>query len=127
MVQLFASVLKMEGDKYFLVTPVEKVGIQVEDCPFLVTAMEVEKGSAGQQLRFETNTGESVVAGPEHELRIGEMSNGEPHPTIHIRSGLRGLLSRAVFYRLVALAELNDDAKSEELGVVSDGAFFPLQ
>ena len=127
MVQLFASVLKLEEGKYFLVTPAEKVGIRVEDCPFLVTSMEVEEGADGQRLRFGTNTGESVIAGPEHDLSIGEETDGEPHPTLHIRNGLRGLLTRAVFYRLVELADLAADDDSKAPGVVSDGAFFPLE
>lgn len=127
MVNLFASVLKMEDGRYFLVTPVEKVGIQVEDCPFLVISMEAEQGASGQRLKFGTNTGETVVAGPEHDLCIGEEVNGEPHPTLHIRNDMRGLLSRAVFYRLVELADAASDENSEELGVVSEGEFFPLE
>jgi hypothetical protein len=141
MVQLFASVLKLEEGKYYLVTPVEKVGIQVEDCPFVVTTMEVEQSEHGQCLRFGTNTGESLVADAEHELRFEADEGGEPHPTLHIRDGLRGLLTRAVFYRLVELAEsapvekeavegskpeMGKEAGNELLGVRSDGAFFVL-
>lgn len=145
MLQLFASVLKLEGDKYFLVTPVEKVGIQVEDCPFIVTTMEAEQTEQGQRLRFGTNTGESLIANAEHELSFAEDENGEPHPTLHIRNGLRGLLTRAVFYRLVELAEparvekgavenletdagkdAGKEAGNDLLGVRSDGAFFVL-
>ena len=124
MVQLFASVLKKEGDDYFLVTPVEKVGIQVEDCPFLVTEMEVEGSGEEQMLRFTTNTGDVICADTEHELCIGsDPRSGEPHPILHIRSGLQGLLVRSVFYRLVELAVENSEQKT---GVYSGGCFFPL-
>ena len=127
MVQLFASVLKREAEDYFLVTPVEKVGIQVEDCPFLIVEMDVEHEQGRQVLRFATNTGETVIAGSEHALKITEFgANNEPHPTIHVRGSMPGLLSRAVFYRLVELAELQPNAHDQSLGVFSNGVFFPL-
>lgn len=125
MVQLFASVLKKEGDNFFLVTPVEKVGIQVEDCPFLIIAMEVEHTKGHQNLRFTTNTEEQVVADEEHPLRVQTNSaNGEPHPTVHIRGGLNGLIVRSVFYRLVELAET--EPAGGQQGVFSAGMFFPF-
>ncbi len=126
MVQLFASVLKKEGDDFFLVTPVEKVGIQVEDCPFLITAMEVEQINGQQMLRFTTNTDEQVVADEEHPLRVhSDGTNGEPHPTVHVRSGLNGLIIRSVFYRLVELAE-SEPGGGQQQGVFSAGVFFPF-
>ncbi|MCY4263908.1 MAG: DUF1285 domain-containing protein [Gammaproteobacteria bacterium] len=113
MVRLFASILKREGEHYFLVTPVEKVGITVEDCPFLVISMDMDSDQNQQRLCFTTNTGEAVVADAEHPLRVHENPrNGEPHPVIHIRSNLWGLLSRAVFYRLVELAVPVNHAKA---------------
>lgn len=124
MVRLFASVLKREGDDYFLVTPVEKVGIQVEDCPFLVTEMEVQGSGTDQCLRFTTNTGEVLSADDEHGLLITtDPETGEPHPTLHVRSGLRGLLVRSVFYRLIELAV---DEGERGTGVYSRGVFFPI-
>lgn len=130
MVKLFASVLKLEEGEYFLVTPVEKVGIEVEDCPFVVTGMEVEQSGRGNCLRFTTNTDDSVVAGTEHPLKFDALPGGEPHPTLHVRGGMPGLLTRAVFYRLVELAEPeageNHEGDSNLLGVYSDGCFFPL-
>ena len=126
MVQLFASILKREGDDYFLVTPVEKVGIEVEDCPFLITSMEVEGSGTSQQLHFTTNTGEQLTADAGHGLRIDALgAAAQPHPTIHVRSGLDGLLVRSVFYRLAELALADPDDPSR-LGVFSAGQFFPL-
>lgn len=127
MVQLFASVLKREEDQFFLVTPVEKVGIQVEDCPFVVTEMDVLTDSDGeQQLQFTTNTGETVIANAEHTLTVTtDPDSGEPHPSLHIRSGLEGLLNRAVFYRLVELA-VPVDGSPDTLMVTSGGEQFLL-
>ena len=130
MVQLFASVLKIEKGDYFLVTPAEKIGIRVEDCPFIVTEMECENDGGLEVLRFTTNLGESVVANNQHPIEVTEDSeNGEPHPTLHIRSGLNGLISRAIFYRLVELAEPVESATGtggQSIGVNSCGTFFPL-
>src|ERR1035437_2130061 len=70
LVRLFASVLKREGDKYFLVTPVEKCGIVVDDAPFLAVEMKVEHGPGGQMLHFRTNVDDWVVCGPDHVLRF---------------------------------------------------------
>lgn len=126
MVQLFASVLKKEGDDFFLVTPVEKVGIQVEDCPFLITEMDVEESDGQQLLRFSTNTDEQVIADSKHVLEVStDAETGEPHPMVHIRSGLNGLIVRSVFYRLVELAQINPENELEQ-GVFSSGIFFPI-
>lgn len=131
MVNLFASVLKREADKFYLVTPVEKIGIKVEDCPFVVTTMEVEEEAGSQRLLFTTNTGETVVAGPEHSITVElNAQSGEPHPIIHIRSGLNALINRAVFYRLVDLAEHRESGSGSNAqtitGVNSGGVFFEL-
>ncbi|MEX0962588.1 MAG: DUF1285 domain-containing protein [Pseudohongiellaceae bacterium] len=128
MVKLFASVLKLEGGKYYLVTPVEKVGIQVEDCPFIVQQMDVSGHGSEQDLIFTTNLDEKVTAGAEHPLRIQvDPVSGEPHPTIHVRSGLNALINRAVFYRLVELAQTQEPQSGDTtLGIFSGGKFFPL-
>ena len=127
MVALFAAVLKKEAGKHFLVTPVEKVGIEVEDCPFLVTEMEVAKVDNRQLLTFHTNVGDIVVANANHPLSVTEQgANQAPHPTLHIRGGLQGLLTRAVFYRLVELAEKVCIDGIEQFGLYSDGEFFSL-
>lgn len=132
MVRLFSSVLKLEDDgSYYLVTPVEKVKISVEDCPFVVLEMDVDGAGESQQLRFTTNTGETVTAGAKHQLTVAtNPETGEPHPVLHIRSGLNALLNRAVFYRLVDLAEqipAQAEGGNEHVsGVWSDSCLFEL-
>jgi len=103
LVRLFASILKLEDGKYFLVTPVEKVGLTVEDAPFV--AIDVEAEESG--LRFTTNVGDTVLAGPGHRIRVDlDPETGEPSPYIHIRRGLEALIDRKSFYRLVDMAEV---------------------
>ena len=100
LVKLFASVLKREGDKYFLVTPVEKVGIVVEDAPFLAVEMKAEKGA----LAFRTNVDDWVAAGPGHALRFDlDAATGGLKPYLHVRRGLWAKVTRALFYDLVEL------------------------
>lgn len=126
MIELFASVLMRdnEGD-YYLVTPVEKVRIKVEDCPFVAVAMEVEGRGAQQQLHFTTNLGESVLAGELHAIRIEiDEATDEPHPIIHVRNGLNALINRAVFYRLIELSEQHVEGNQIITGVHSGGVFF---
>lgn len=118
MVRLFASILKREGDRYFLVTPVEKLGITVEDAPFLATDAEI-----GDSIRFETNVGDRVTLGPENPLRIGGSAE-VPRPYVHVRRDLWALIDRKTFYRLAEAARPGPDGR---LGVVSDGHFFALE
>lgn len=127
MVRLFSSILKKEGGRHYLVTPVEKVGIEVEDCPFIVVDMEVEGQGREQVLGFVTNTGERFTLDREHTLRVDEDDrSGEPHPVVHVRSDLFALVKRSVFYRLVELAEQRQSDKRREMGVWSSGEFFVL-
>ena len=127
LVRLFASVLKREGDKYFLVTPVEKVGITVDDAPFLAVEMTVEQGAAGQVLRFRTNVDEWVACGPEHALRFEpEAETGGLKPYLHVRRDLWALVTRALFYDLVELGEERMVDGRRMLGVVSEGTFFAM-
>ncbi len=130
LVGLFASVLKLEDDgEYYLVTPVEKVRIRVEDCPFIALEMDVTGEGRRQELTFTTNTGEKVLANEEHPLRIDvDPNTGEPHPSLHVRSGLDALINRAVFYRLVDLAEQGpSESGASSMGIWSGGKFFPIQ
>ena len=132
MVRLFASILTLEnGSDYFLVTPVEKVGIKVEDCPFLITEMDVSGAGPDQVIEFTTNTDERFQINHDHPITLNSTDSGtEPHPTAHVRSGLMGLISRPVFYRLVELAiEVDVTAETEgktesQLGVWSSGQFY---
>lgn len=127
MVRLFASILKREADgRIYLVTPVEKVGITVEDCPFLVVDMVVENPGISQTVLFTTNTDETVCLDQDHPLKIDTVDDSnEPHPVLMVRNGLQGLLTRAVFYRLAELAQSNT-GESGELGIRSAGTFFKL-
>ncbi|MGZ9125939.1 MAG: DUF1285 domain-containing protein, partial [Candidatus Binatia bacterium] len=85
LVKLFASVLKREGDSYFLVTPVEKVGLVVEDAPFLAVELSVTNGEGGRVLRFRTNVDDWVEAGPGHALRFDEdTANNGLKPMLHV-------------------------------------------
>jgi hypothetical protein len=126
LVQLFASLLKYENGEYFLVTPVEKWRIQVEDAPFLAVAVEREVDAGGtSRLVFTTNTGDQVIAGPEHPLRVSvDPDSGEPSPYLLVRRNLEALLSRPVFYQLAELAE--PGPQGSVYGVTSQGVFFPL-
>ena len=129
LVELFASVLKIADDgEYYLVTPAEKVRIQVEDCPFVALDMDVEGEGSKQKLTFTTNIGEKVVAGEEHLLNIQvDPDSSEPHPSIHVRSGLDALINRAVFYRLVDLAVPSEtETGRSAMGIWSSGKFFTL-
>jgi hypothetical protein len=132
LVKLFASVLKREGDKYFLVTPVEKCGITVDDAPFLAVELEVEHGDRrqsdrGQVLRFRTNVDDWVACGPEHALRFEpEPETAGLKPYLHVRRGLWAKVTRALFYDLVELGEERDIGGERMFGVASAGEFFAM-
>ena len=111
LVKLFASVLKREGDRYFLVTPVEKVGITVDDAPFLAVEMKVEDGAHGRVLHFRTNVDDWVACGRDHALRFEpESGTGGLKPYLHVRRDLWAKVTRALFYDLVELGEERDVA-----------------
>jgi hypothetical protein len=122
LVRLFSTVLRKDPDGYWLVTPVEKMKITVEDAPFV--AVRVDRD--GEVLRFLTNVGDEVEAGPEHAIRVETAADGEPRPYLHVRRGLEALIGRAVFYELVAMAEERPTPQGPQLGVTSGGAWFPL-
>jgi len=122
LVQLFAGILKREGDAYFLVTPVEKVGIRVEDAPFQAVELEATGRGRDQVLTFRTSVDDTVIAGPEHPIRVTTDASGAPAPYIEVRAGLEARINRPVFYQLVELGQ--DD--SGEMAVWSKGVRFPL-
>lgn len=127
MVRLFSTILRRDGDAYFLVTPVEKVGIRVDDAPFVAVDMHAEGEGEAQRLRFVTNVGDELVAGAAHPLRcVLDAQSGEPAPYVRVRDNLEALIHRNVFYRLVELAVPRAIDGRPWLGVWSDGAFFPL-
>lgn len=123
LVRLFSTVLRKDPDGFHLVTPVEKMKITVEDAPFIATRVDRE----GQALKFLTNVGDEVEAGPENEIRIemGE-ATGEPRPYLHVRRGLDALIARPVFYELVEMAQERETPEGPRLGVESNGAWFPV-
>ncbi len=127
LVKLFASVLKREGDKYFLVTPVEKCGIVVEDAPLLAVEMRIEETSSGRALHFRTNVDDWVECGPEHGLRFNlEPATGGLKPYLHVRRDLWAKINRPIFYDLVALGEEREIDGRSMFGVASKGTFFAM-
>lgn len=123
MVRLFATILRREPDGgYVLVTPVEKLSIEVEDAPFVAVELKTEGERESRSLAFRLNTGELVVAGPDRPLRFTQRADG-PHPYINVRTGLDALVARTVYYELaeIALAEGADPP-----GLWSEGAFFAM-
>jgi uncharacterized protein len=124
MVRLFSTILRREPDgRFVLVTPVEKLDIDVEDAPFVAVELKSEGEGSGRSLAFRLNTGDVVVAGPARPLRVTEQEDG-PHPYVTVRGGLEARIARPVYYELaeIALAE-----GAEPPGVWSGGAFFPLE
>lgn len=124
MVRLFSTILRREGDTYYLVTPAEQLAIEVEDAPFVAIALERDGTGDQQRLLLSTNVGDHVLVDAEHALRVDER-DGEPAPYVHVRGGLEALINRATFYRLVDLAEPSPDDPGL-MGVRSSGCFFPL-
>ena len=127
MVKLFASVLKREGDKYFLVTPVEKCGITVDDAPFLAVELKIEEGPRGRVLHFRTNVDDWVACGAGHALRFEpEPGTGGLKPYLHVRRDLWAKVTRALFYDLVALGEEREIDGQRMFGVASAGEFYAM-
>jgi hypothetical protein len=123
LVKLFAGVLKREGDKHFLVTPVEKVGIMVDDAPFLAVELRAEGGI----LNFRTNVDDWVACGSGHALRFEpELRSGGLKPYLHVRRDLWARLTRPLFYELVERGEERTVDGRAMFGVASGGEFFPM-
>jgi hypothetical protein len=127
LVRLFSTILKREGDRYFLVTPVEKVGITVEDAPFVAVDVTAQGEGPAQALEFETNVGDRVAAGEGHAIRVVlDPATGEPAPYVHIRAGLEARIDRKTFYRLVDLGATEGRDGVDWFGVWSGGRFWPV-
>ncbi len=128
LIQLFASILRKDDDgRTYLVTPVEKIGIQVERAHFI--AIRVDKKGEGddQLLYFTTDMGDVVEAGPDNPIRVEtDPDTLEPDPYITIRGRLEAAMTRPVFYELVDYAQEIDTPEGRQLGVFSHGTFFPL-
>jgi len=124
MVRLFSTILRREADgTYMLVTPVEKLSIEVEDAPFVAVELKSEAQGEQRTLAFRLNTGDLIVAGPDHPLRLTAGTEG-PHPYLLVRRGLEALVARSVYYELAELA-LADGNPSP--GLWSSGTFFPFE
>lgn len=126
LVRLFSTILRKDGEDYFLVTPVEKVGITVEDAPFLAVDFERDGEGPEQKLTFHTNVGDSVIASAQTPLRFVRDASGEPSPYVMVRAGLEALIDRKSFYRLVELGDEHDVDGVLWFGVWSDGTFFEM-
>ena len=123
LVRLFSTVLRKDPDGFHLVTPVEKMKITVEDAPFIAVRVD----QVGEALRFTTNVGDEVEAGPDNEIRVeANPQTGEPRPYLHVRRGLEARIRRPVFYELVEMAQERDTPEGPRLGVASNGAWFPV-
>ena len=120
--RLFASILRREKDgRHVLVTPVEKVGISVDDAPFVAVEMRREGEGEAQRIVFRTNVGDIVEAGPEHPLRFTiEAGTGGLKPYVLVRGRLEALVTRAVQQELVGLAAERDGSA----GIFAGGAFY---
>jgi uncharacterized protein len=126
LVQLFASIMRREGERYVLVTPVEKVGIRVDDAPFLAVEMQVGNEAVEPQLVFRTNVEDVVPVDGEHPLRFERGASEGLKPYVKVRGDLWALVKRALFYDLVALGRTERVGTNDWFGVRSSGIFFPM-
>ena len=123
LVKLFSSILKREDAKYFLVSPVEKVGITVDDAPFIA----VDFDQIGGNLHFTTQVGDQMVAGPDHPIRVErDIQTGEPSPYVLVRNNLEALIDRKSFYRLVEIGGHEVWQGESWFGLRSQSTFFPI-
>lgn len=128
LVKLFSTVLRRDDEgQYWLITPVEKGLIEVEDVPFIAVELTVEGQGDDQALKLRTNLDDYVVVDDDHPLRVEEdPETGEPSPYVLVRDNLEARLSRPVFYELVEMGEMREQNGETVLGVISKGRFFPL-
>jgi len=127
LVKLFSSIIRKDGADYFLVTPVEKVGITVDDAPFVAQDFETQGEGRDQSITFTTNVGDTATAGSAHPIRVDRNPDtGEPSPYVLIRANLEALIDRKSFYRLVEIGCHEMQGKERWFGLWSGGAFFPI-
>ena len=126
LVRLFSTILKREDGKHFLVTPVEKVGIRVDDAPFLAVEMRTEGESQDRLLRFRTNVDDWVVCDRAHRLRFEAAADGGLTPYLHVRADLWAKVTRALYYDLVDMGEERVVDGRPMFGVASSGEFFAM-
>ena len=127
LVKLFSSILINENNKYFLITPVEKVGIIVDDAPFIANDFEKITENNKSYLVFFTNIDETIVLSKKNPFRISiNDKTQEPSPYIMVRKNIEAKIDRKSFYRLLDLAEYSLVKGQEWLGIHSDSTFFPI-
>jgi uncharacterized protein len=126
MVKLFASILRKDPERFVMVTPVEMVGIQVDDAPFIAVDLDIFNASTGPELTFRTNMEDAVVASAEHPLRFEREATGGLKPYVLVRGGLWAKASRSVYLDVVEAAQTRDVDGTMMLGVESAGVFFPM-
>ena len=126
LVRLFSTILKRENGKYFLVTPVEKVGIHVDDAPFVAVEMRKEGDERGALLRFRTNVDDWVDCDSDHRLCFEVGAAGGLTPYLHVRADLWAKVTRALYYDLVDIGEERTIDGREMFGIQSAGKFFPM-
>lgn len=126
LVRLFSTILKREDGKHFLVTPVEKVGIRVDDAPFMAVEMRIEHDARGRLLCFRTNVDDWVACGPGHALRFEPAADGGLTPYLHVRADLWAKVTRALYYDLVDMGEERMIDGAEMFGIESGGEFFAM-
>lgn len=126
--QLFSGILRLEDDgRYYLITPVEKWAIRVDDVPFVAVRMDVQGQGSAQQLRLFTSLEHELVVDAQHPITVTlDAETGEPSPYVLLRHNLQALIHRNVFYQLAELAEEQQVAGQARLGVWSGGEFFPI-
>ena len=126
LVRLFSTILKREDGKHFLVTPVEKVGIRVDDAPFLAVEMQKEADARGVRLRFRTNVDDWVDCDRDHRLRFERAADGGLEPYLHVRADLWAKVTRALYYDLVDMGEERMVEGRAMFGIASAGEFFAM-
>jgi hypothetical protein len=126
LVRLFSTILKREDGKHFLVTPVEKVGIRVDDAPFLAVEMQTNNEAGGVSLRFRTNVDDWVACEPGHGLRFEMATDGGITPYLHVRADLWAKVTRALYYDLVDMGEERVVDGEAKFGIESGGEFFAM-
>ena len=127
LIRLFANILKKENEKYFLVTPVEKVGITVADVPFIATGIDVITKEKAMLVKFTTNIGDAAYLEKNDQFQIlFKKSTNEPQPYVNIRTNLFAKIDRKSFYRLVDYCTEAPYKGERWLGFNSNDIFFPL-
>jgi hypothetical protein len=126
LVRLFATILRKDAERYVLVTPVERVGIIVDDVPFVAGEMAVEGEGGARQIAFRTNVDDLVQVGPDHPLRFERDGTGGVKPYVRVRGGLWARVTRALALDLVALGEERDGDGQAVFGVAAANIFFPI-